>query len=185
MKSFAKEMDKTGRPKTNHPPRKNNIMLDPRLIRSSKNRLNDQTETNQKEKKQRENGIHNFSLIHSADKSGTQDRKFKNTHQQIYPEIELNLTQTWNPCPDPSVNPSTPPISTDRSPFLVDLVIFQKHREIHKNKTVEKWKRTSCSDKGLHCISWAICSSRLPWELEGAESKLIFNLPNLFPFRFT
>ncbi|PKI73628.1 hypothetical protein CRG98_006002 [Punica granatum] len=34
---------------------------------------------------------------------------------------------------------------------------------------------TSCSDNGLHCMSWEICSSTLPCELEEMESELIFS----------
>lgn len=42
-------------------------------------------------------------------------------------------------------------------------------------------KKTSGSDKGLHCMSWAICSSRFPCVLSATRSALILLLsPSIF-----
>ena len=68
-------------------------------------------------------------------------------------------------------------IPTKSTPFLHNLKTQQKSRpKKHRRDAFDRKKRriTSCSDKGLHCISWLICSSRFPCVFVAAESKLIF-----------
>jgi ferredoxin len=63
----------------------------------------------------------------------------------------------------------------------------REQRNTHKVER-NKWddrngKKTSCSGRGLHCISCAICASNCPYTFEDTCSTLIANLLWIFPLR--